>query len=126
MLAMPGFPGAACSSVSSSAWLSLQASACSRPPEPTSNTFTGGTLTSRVGGFERARGRAGWGGCWSQDSIATSGRANGRPEEELADSPADALPGLVDRERIGDFPAAREIPPPPPEGRRGVFPGDVR
>jgi len=33
-------PGAACSSVSDGDWASFQASACSRPPEPTTRTFT--------------------------------------------------------------------------------------
>ena len=40
--AMPGLPGAAWSSSRSGAWLSFQASACSRPPEPTRSTFTRG------------------------------------------------------------------------------------
>src|SRR2546423_15082384 len=37
---MPGFPGAACRSSRRGLWLSFQASACSRPPEPTTRTFT--------------------------------------------------------------------------------------
>src|SRR5262245_20577209 len=37
---MPGFPGAACSSVSSGDDESRQASACSRPPDPTRRTRT--------------------------------------------------------------------------------------
>ena len=38
--AIPGFPGAACSSVSSGDDASRQASACSRPPDPTRRTRT--------------------------------------------------------------------------------------
>ena len=38
--AIPGFPGAACSSSSSALWRSFHASACSRPPEPTMSTRT--------------------------------------------------------------------------------------
>ena len=38
---MPGFPGAAWSSESSGDWTSFQASACSRPPDPTRRTRTG-------------------------------------------------------------------------------------
>ena len=37
---MPGFPGAAWSSVSDGLCASCQASACSRAPEPTRSTFT--------------------------------------------------------------------------------------
>ena len=49
--AMPGFPGAACSSSSRGLCASLHASACSRPPDPTRSTFTrrvycGGGLAS--------------------------------------------------------------------------------
>src|SRR5439155_217197 len=39
-LAIPGFPGAACSSVSRPLRASAHASACSRPPDPTTSTFT--------------------------------------------------------------------------------------
>ena len=39
--AMPGFPGAAWSAASRGLWASFQASACSRPPEPTTRTLTG-------------------------------------------------------------------------------------
>ena len=38
--AMPGFPGAACSSVSDALVASFQARACSRAPEPTRSTLT--------------------------------------------------------------------------------------
>ena len=37
---MPGLPGAACSSVSDGDEPSFQASACSRPPDPTRSTRT--------------------------------------------------------------------------------------
>src|SRR5216684_1685561 len=37
---MPGFPGAAWRAVSRGEWASFQASACSRPPDPTRSTFT--------------------------------------------------------------------------------------
>jgi len=46
-------------------------------------------------------------------------------EEELADSPADALPELDDRDVIADFLAAREITPLLAEGAQEVSPGDV-
>ena len=39
-LAIPGFPGAACSSVSAGDCASFHASACSRPPDPTTRTRT--------------------------------------------------------------------------------------
>ena len=42
--AIPGFPGAAWSSVRRGDRASPQASACSRPPEPTRSTFIAGTL----------------------------------------------------------------------------------
>ena len=45
--AMPGFPGAACSSVSPPPRASAHASACSRPPDPTTSTFTG-AIVSRL------------------------------------------------------------------------------
>ncbi len=41
MVAIPGFPGAACSSPSSGEERSFQASACSRPPDPTTRTRIG-------------------------------------------------------------------------------------
>ena len=43
--AIPGFPGAACSSPSASLWAIFQASACSRPPDPTTRTFTRASLS---------------------------------------------------------------------------------
>ena len=42
VFAIPGLPGAACSSVRLGDWASFQASACSRPPEPTMRTRTEG------------------------------------------------------------------------------------
>ena len=44
--AIPGLPGAACSSVSRGLCASFQASACSRPPDPTTRTFTRRMLTA--------------------------------------------------------------------------------
>ena len=55
--AMPGFPGAACSSVPGRC-ASFQASACSRPPEPTRSTFKAGPSllpVSAVAGPRQAR-----------------------------------------------------------------------
>ena len=46
---MPGFPGAEWSDSSDGLWLSFQASACSRPPDPTMSTFTAHECT-RGGG----------------------------------------------------------------------------
>ena len=43
--AIPGLPGAACSAASPGAWASFQASACSRPPDPTRSTFTAAEST---------------------------------------------------------------------------------
>jgi hypothetical protein len=37
---IPGFPGAQCSCARSELWASFHASACSRPPDPTTSTFT--------------------------------------------------------------------------------------
>src|SRR5205823_5329975 len=45
--AIPGFPGAACSSLSVRLSLSFHASACSRPPDPTSSTFTAASVSDR-------------------------------------------------------------------------------
>ena len=45
--AIPGLPGAACSSVRSGDCASFQASACSRPPEPTTRTRTAGVYEGR-------------------------------------------------------------------------------
>src|SRR5919197_5516746 len=42
--AIPGLPGAACRSVSDGDCASFQASACSRPPEPTRRTLTAASL----------------------------------------------------------------------------------
>ena len=39
--AMPGLPGAATTCSTSESWASAQTSACSRPPEPITKTFTG-------------------------------------------------------------------------------------
>ena len=47
--AMPGLPGAACSSSSCGLEASFQASACSRPPDPTISTFTAAECTAGVG-----------------------------------------------------------------------------
>ena len=44
--AMPGLPGAACSSSSCGLAASFQASACSRPPDPTISTFTAPECTA--------------------------------------------------------------------------------
>ena len=54
--AMPGFPGAACSSESSGLRANAQASACSRPPEPTTRTLTPASLVRAFDGrLVRAR-----------------------------------------------------------------------
>jgi len=49
---MPGFPGAACSSLRAGLWVSFQASACSRPPEPTTKTFTRAESKTSCGCFK--------------------------------------------------------------------------
>ena len=55
--AIPGFPGAACSSVSRSLCAIFHASACSRPPDPRISTFTRASLRSRAGVSNTAVGR---------------------------------------------------------------------
>ena len=55
--AIPGLPGAACSAVTPDACASFQASACSRPPDPTRSTFTAAESTPR--GFRDHSRRAG-------------------------------------------------------------------
>src|SRR5690242_2286118 len=47
---MPGFPGAAWSSLSRGDWASFHASACSRPPDPTRSTRIAIESTCRAGG----------------------------------------------------------------------------
>ena len=69
-LAMPGLPGAACSSVSAGLCASRHASACSRAPEPTTSTFTRASLL-RVFDGERIRGTSC--SCRNRDSTSTSG-----------------------------------------------------
>ena len=46
---MPGLPGAAWSSSTSGLCTSFQASACSRPPDPTKSTFTGASVLPSPG-----------------------------------------------------------------------------
>jgi len=55
--AMPGFPGAACSSVSRLLCAIFQASACSRPPDPTIRTFTRASLRRPAGVSNTCRAR---------------------------------------------------------------------
>ena len=69
-LAMPGLPGAACSSVSAGLCASRHASACSRAPEPTTSTFTRASLLPVFDG-EAIRGTSC--SCRNRDSTSTSG-----------------------------------------------------
>src|SRR6266540_4579649 len=51
---MPGFPGEAWTPSRRVLWLSFQASACSRPPDPTMSTFTAASvLASSAAGSGR-------------------------------------------------------------------------
>ena len=54
--AIPGLPGAACSAASRALRASFQASACSRPPEPTTSTLTGRVYSASRRDSDRRRG----------------------------------------------------------------------
>ena len=89
---MPGFPGAACSSSSSELWLSFQASACSRPPEPTISTRTRPSLANRSACLTPASAA-------HAESVQDPGLDQHEWQTqweallpELADAPAEALP----------------------------------
>src|SRR3954454_76859 len=147
--AIPGFPGAACSSSRADAWLSFHASACSRPPDPTISTFTCANLAGAPDGFERRRGRR------CGESMIEPGLDRHEwetewqaLEEQLADSPAAALGDVDDlvermltergyslddpvaregddREVVAEFLAARETTRLVEQGSEDVSPGDV-
>ena len=101
---MPGFPGAAWSSSTAGSRPSFHASACSRPPDPTISTFTGGESTAAVGAFPKR-----FKGDRPRHLLAVTEPGLDRHEWEtqwqaleplVADSPAEALPelnGLVER-----------------------------
>jgi hypothetical protein len=73
--AMPGLPGAACSSSSSGLAESFQASACSRPPDPTISTFTAAECTACVGAARSTRRVQGSPGLLPKASVSAPGRA---------------------------------------------------
>jgi hypothetical protein len=135
-------PGAACSSSRLAARLSFQASACSRPPDPTSSTFTPPSLEgsshdiSYEAMLEPGLDRHEWESRWAS------------LEEDLEDSPRDVLPELDelvnqmldergyaiedpvvsegdDRDVVADFLAAREITRLLASDPDAVSPGDV-
>src|SRR3990172_7442031 len=97
---MPGLPGAACSSVSDGDWVSFQASACSRPPDPTRRTFTRPSL------FRGGRARRGAAArCLDAPSGAREGcaMAEGAQTFRVSDTAYDSYMG-----RYSD-PLAREL-----------------
>src|SRR3954447_1094340 len=127
---MPGFPGAACSSPRDGACASFHARACSRPPEPTTRTFTArvygavglkGARSAHLGVVqEPGLDRHEWESEWAS------------LEEGVRDDPAGALPylddlvarmltgrgydladavarGGEDREVVSEFLAARDV-----------------
>src|SRR5436190_19043134 len=118
---MPGFPGAACSSVRVGLCASRHASACSRAPEPTSSTFTRGAyfagLTSAAARHDVSVQEPGidkheWETEWSD------------LEERIGDDPSDALFELD--ELVGRMMQARGLPLRELDGQTETEPETLR
>src|SRR5215208_5771036 len=139
---MPGFPGAQCSSVMPGLCASFHASACSRPPDPTTSTFTRRLYSClRTAGAAQESGRMTdpgldlheWQTRWAEleeaarDSPAEAASEMDRLVEQMLEERGYSLDADDavddDPEVVGRFRAARELANT--SGDTDADPGDV-